>query len=322
MELVRVQPGRPASRQGEVVALGNFDGVHLGHQRLLAVTRRTAAETDGTRSAVLTFEPHPAAILRPEAAPGRLTALRAKARKLTAAGVDILYVQRFSRAFAALSADTFMDDVLARALAARHVVVGHDFRFGAGRAGDVDRLAQFAPQAGFGLTVVDPVTDAAGTAFGSTAVRRAVAEGRVDEAARALGACFEVEGRVRRGQARGRRLGFPTANLHYRSQQAPLDGIYAGWTWIGDRPERGWLPTAISTGTRPQFAGTSRILEAHVLGFQGNLYGRRLRVAFLRRIRPERKFANANALIAAMAQDVGRTRAIAAEVGPPGGAAA
>ncbi len=317
MELVRVQPGRPASRQGQVVALGNFDGVHLGHQKLLAVASRTAGETDDARSAVLTFEPHPAAVLRPKSAPGRLTPLRGKARKLAGTGVDILYVQRFSRAFAALSADTFMEEVLGRALAARHLVVGHDFRFGAGRTGDADQLAQFAARAGIGLTVVDPVTDEAGTAFGSTAIRQAVAEGRVDEAARALGASFEVEGRVRRGQARGRRLGFPTANLHYLSQLAPLDGIYAGWTRVEGQPERGWLPTAISTGTRPQFAGTDRILEAHVIGFQGNLYGQRLRVAFLRRIRPERRFANANALIAAMAQDVSQTRAITAELGPP-----
>ncbi len=317
MELVRVQPGCPASRQGQVVALGNFDGVHLGHQKLLAVASVTAGETDDTRSAVLTFEPHPAAVLRPESAPGRLTPLRGKARKLAGTGVDILYVQRFSRAFAALSADTFMEEVLVRALAARHLVVGHDFRFGAGRKGDADQLAQFAARAGIGLTVVDPVTDEAGTAFGSTAIRLAVAEGRVEEAARALGASFEVEGRVRRGQARGRRLGFPTANLHYLSQLAPLDGIYAGWTWVEGQPERGWLPTAISTGTRPQFAGTDRILEAHVIGFQGNLYGQRLRVAFSRRIRPERRFANANALIAAMAQDVSQTRAIAAEMGSP-----
>jgi len=322
MELVRVQPGRPASRQGQVVALGNFDGVHLGHQELLAIACRTAGGTGDARSAVLTFEPHPAAVLRPESAPGRLTPLRGKVRKLAGTGVDILYVQHFSRAFAALSADTFMEEVLVRALAAKHLVVGHDFRFGAGRTGDADQLAQFASRAGMGLTVVDPVTDEAGTAFGSTAIRLAVSEGRVDEAARALGASFEVEGRVRRGKARGRRLGFPTANLHYLSQLAPLDGIYAGWARVEDQPERGWLPTAISTGTRPQFAGTDRILEAHVLGFQGNLYGRRLRVAFSRRIRPERRFANANALIAAMAQDVSHTRAITAEVGPPEEAAA
>ena len=322
MELVRVQPGRPASRQGQVVALGNFDGVHLGHRQLLAVACRTAGNTGDARNAVLTFEPHPAAVLRPESAPGRLTPLRGKARRLAGAGVDIVYVQRFSRAFAALSADAFMEQVLVRALAARHVVVGHDFRFGAGRTGDADQLAAFACRAGIGLTVVDPVTDDAGTAFGSTAIRQAVSEGRVDDAARALGASFEVEGRVRRGQARGRRLGFPTANLHYRSQLAPLDGIYAGWTWIEDQPQRGWLPTAISTGTRPQFAGTDRILEAHVVGFQGNLYGQRLRVAFTRRLRPERKFANANALIAAMARDVSRTRAVTAEAGPPAEAGA
>ncbi|MCY3855672.1 MAG: bifunctional riboflavin kinase/FAD synthetase [Rhodospirillales bacterium] len=317
MELVRVQPGRPASRQGQVVALGNFDGVHLGHQRLLAVAGQTASATGDARSAVLTFEPHPASVLRPESAPGRLTPLRSKARKLAEAGVDILYIQRFSLAFSSLTADAFMEDVLARTLAARHVVVGHDFRFGTGRAGDAEGLARFAPSAGFGLTVVDPVTDDAGVAFGSTAIRKAISEGRVDEAGQALGAPFEVEGRVRRGETRGRRLGFPTANLLYLSQLAPLDGVYAGWTWIESQPERGWLPAAISTGTRPQFAGTTRILEAHVLDFQGNLYGERVRVAFSRRLRPERKFANSNALISAMSQDVSRTRAIAAEEGPP-----
>ncbi len=321
MELLRVQPGHPASRRGRVVALGNFDGVHCGHQKLLAAACRTATDAGGARCAVLTFEPHPAAVLRPESAPGRLTPLRSKARKIATAGVEVLYVQRFSRAFATLSADRFIETVLVRALAARHIVVGSDFRFGAGRAGTPDCLADGERRGRFGLTVVDPVTDAAGDAIGSTAIRKAVAEGRLDAAARALGAPFEVEGRVRRGQARGRRLGFPTANLHYRSQLAPLDGVYAGWTWIEGHPQRGWLPSAISTGTRPQFGGAGRVLETHVLGFQGPLYGQRLRVAFVRRLRPERKFANTNALIAAMARDVCHVRNLTDAVEPPRSAA-
>ncbi len=317
MELVRVQPGQPASRQGQVVALGNFDGVHLGHQELLAAVGRTAGQAAGAGTAVLTFEPHPAAVLRPEAAPGRLTPLRAKARKLARAGIETLYVQRFSLAFAALSADAFIAKVLVQALRAHHIVIGHDFRFGTKRTGDAGTLARAAADSGFGLTVVDPVADAAGTAYGSSAIRQAVAEGRMDDAARELGAPFEVEGRVRRGERRGRLLGFPTANLHYRGQLAPLDGVYAGWAGIDGDTDRGWLPAAISTGTRPQFGGKTRILEAHVIGFQGNLYGQRLRVAFEARIRPERKFANTNALIGAMAQDVSRTRKVTAAANPP-----
>ena len=317
MELVRVLPGRPASRQGRVVALGNFDGVHLGHQELLAVAVKVGASASGEPCGVLTFEPHPGAVLRPDSAPGRLTMLRAKARKFARAGVGTLYIQRFSKTFACLTAETFIEEVLVRAIGALHVVVGHDFRFGAGRAGNACTLTRAASSSGFGLTVVDPVLNAEGSAFGSTAIRGAVAAGDVDEAARALGAPYEVEGRVRRGETRGRRLGFATANLHYGAQLAPLDGIYAGWARVDGEEDAGWQPTAISTGTRPHFNGTARILEAHIIGFGGNLYGRRLRVAFTGRIRAERKFANANALIAAMARDVSQVRAATADAGPP-----
>ncbi len=317
MELHRVQPDRPASCQGLVVALGNFDGVHRGHRKLLDLARETAQRTSGIRCAALTFEPHPAAVLRPDSAPGRLTPLRSKTRKLAAAGVGVLYVQRFSPAFSTLSAERFIEAVLVRTLAARHIVVGSDFRFGSGRSGTPDQLRNCSRRGLFGLTVVDPVTDEAGAAFGSTAIRAAVSAGRLDEAARALGTPFEVEGRVRRGQARGRRLGFPTANLHYGPQLAPLDGVYAGWTRLEDQPQRGWLPSAISTGTRPQFNGAGRVLETHLLDFQGNLYGHRVRVAFAHRIRPEQTFANTNALISAMARDITRTRALTAAADPP-----
>lgn len=320
MQIVRVHGTLPEPLRGRVVAVGNFDGVHLGHRRLLAEAAR-AAGTSGGGPAVLTFEPHPLRVLRPERAPRRLTLLRGKARRLRAAGVRALYLQRFTPGFAARSADEFVEGTLRGALGARHVVVGHDFRFGAGRAGDAATLREASRVGAFGLTVVDPVADGAGTAYASTLIRRAVGEGRMDDAARDLGAPWEAEGRVVPGAKRGRLLGFPTANLAYGALLAPADGVYAAWAGVPEDGGVRWRAAAVSSGVRPQFGAGRRLLEAHILDFGGNLYGRRLRVAFVEFLRPERTFPSANALVQAMAADVRRVReALDGREPPPGDA--
>lgn len=318
MQIVRVHGTLPEPLRGRAVAVGNFDGVHLGHRRLLAAAAEAAAEA-GTEPAVLTFEPHPLRVLRPDRAPRRLTLLRGKARRLGTAGVRVLYVQRFSPDFAARTPEAFVDGTLRDALDARHVVVGSDFRFGAGRAGDADTLRGASRAGSFGLTVVDPVADGAGTAYASSLIRRAVEEGRMDDAARDLGAPWEAEGRVLPGAKRGRLLGFPTANLAYGDLIAPADGVYAAWAGIPGEDGTRWLPAAVSSGVRPQFGAGRRLLEAHLLDFGGNLYGRRLRVAFVGFLRPERTFSNTNALVQAMATDVRRVRETLAGREPPPG---
>ncbi len=311
MHIVRLCDSLPETLRGRAVAIGNFDGVHLGHRHLLDATARAEGTTG---PAVLTFEPPPAQVLRPGWEPRRLTTLRGKVRKLCAAGIKTLYVQRFSMKFAAQTAEEFVQQTLKSQLGARHVVVGRDFQFGSGRKGDASTLAKAGL---FNLTVVDPVTDAKGETYASTAIRALVKAGKTEDAARALGRLWEVEGRVRRGEMRGRKLGFPTANLSYGVHLPPADGIYSAWAGIIDGERTHWHIAAVSTGVRPHFGGGARTLEAHLLDFDGNLYGRLLRVAFVKRLRPEQECADEDALAAMIAEDARKVRAMLENTSAP-----
>jgi riboflavin kinase / FMN adenylyltransferase len=290
-----------------VVAIGNFDGVHRGHAHIFQQARGLAAGLDG-ESVVLTFDPHPAKVLAPAYAPPLITPLARKLELIAAEGIDATVVEPFDRAFAARSAESFVTDVLAGALGARRIVVGYDFTFGAKRSGTVQLLAELGGKHGFEVTVVPPVS-IEGIVCSSTKVREFVLEGRVDGAALVLGRAPEVEGEVVRGDGRGRTIGVPTANLRTETELVPKIGVYAGTaTRLSDGKR--WT-AAVNVGTNPTFvAGQSARVEAHLLDCDEDLYGERLRVGFVARLRDEERFASKDALVAQIHKDIEATRRI------------
>lgn len=300
----------PASARGAVVAIGNFDGVHRGHRAVLDAAR-TCARAIAAPLAVLTFEPHPREVLSPASAPPRLTTLRAKALLLRELGIEHLYLLRFDRALAALSAEDFAARILARNLGARHVVVGWDFRFGHKRRGDVEALEALGRAHGFHVTALPPAS-VDGEVCSSSRIRAAIAEGAVAHAAHLLGHAHHVEGRVVPGAGRGRALGFPTANLHVRHPRLllPRDGVYAVRAGLVEGGRLAWLPAAANLGTSPTFAGSERRLEVHLLDRAHHLYGRRMCVAFVERLRDEVRYESVAELVAQMERDCARARAI------------
>lgn len=301
----------PAGLTGGAVAIGNFDGVHRGHQALLARTIADARALSA-KAVVLTFEPNPRTYFRPEEPVFRLTEPPARARLLTALGLDGLVVATFDGALSSLSADAFIDMVLAGRLKARSITVGEDFRFGAKRTGTTATLAEAGKRHGFAVDVVAPVSDGDGDRFSSSGIREALADGDVGLANRGLGYRWFVTGPVIHGEKRGRELGFPTANLRLSADCRLRHGIYAVTL---RRPGGGILPAVASYGRRPQFDNGAPLLEVHVLDFAGDLYGEAVVVAFHGWIRPELKFDSVDALIATMATDVGTARTILARAG-------
>ena len=313
MRIVRHWRHTPAEARGAVVAIGNFDGVHLGHRAVIDEGRRIA-RARGAPLAVLTFEPHPRQVLA-AAAPGRLTPFRTKARELAALGVEILHVARFDRAFAALEPAAFVRDVVAAGIGARHVVVGHDFAFGRARTGTVALLAEVGAALGLGVSRIKAEGGSAGVHSASRA-RRLLAEGDVASLPPVLGRFWEIDGRVTAGDRRGRTIGFPTANLPLAGLLHPARGVYAVWA----RPDGSggrWLPAVANLGRRPTFGKTEDLLEVHLLDFSGALYGRRLRAAFAARVRAERKFDGIRGLKAQIARDCEAARALLARTAPP-----
>lgn len=290
------------------VAIGNFDGVHLGHAALLAETRARAARRGGP-SAVLTFTPHPARLFAPDRAPPLIMSLERRLELCAAAGIEVAIVEPFTRAFAAIEAVAFLRDVLARDLGARDVVVGYDFSFGSGRAGDVRMLRELGGADGIDVAVIPPIA-LGGVPCSSTRIRQLVTAGDTTAAAHLLGRPFELEGRVARGAGRGRGLGFPTANLIPEGELRPKLGIYAARALVLDGPLAGTArPAALSVGTNPQFgAGGATTVEAYLLDFDGDLYDRRLRLEVGERLRDERRFESIDALVAQIREDVAQVR--------------
>jgi riboflavin kinase/FMN adenylyltransferase len=295
----------PADLGRTVVVIGNFDGVHLGHQHVLA-TARDLADAEALRVVAVTFDPHPMAVLRPDHAPVMLTDLESRCRLLAAAGADDVHVIRFSREIASWTPQEFIDRVLVDALHARHVVVGANFRFGSRAAGDLDTLRRAGQEGDFDVHGID--LDGGPQVWSSTYVRTCLAGGDVEGAAEALGRPYAVTGEVVEGDRRGRELGFPTANLAVRAVAVPADGVYAGWLRADGDP----LPAAISVGTNPTFDGVrDRRVEAHVLDRSDlDLYGRTVEVSFVARIRGMVRFERVEELVAAIGDDVLRTRAL------------
>jgi riboflavin kinase/FMN adenylyltransferase len=299
--------------EGSVVTIGAYDGVHLGHQYVIGEVRRLAA-TLGTASAVVTFDRHPAAIVRPESAPKVLTDLPQKLELLAGAGVDYALVVHFDASRSQESAEDFVTEVLVGQLRARAVVVGEDFHFGHRRRGNVELLASMG--AGHGFEVEGLALIGIQAPVSSTRIRQLVAAGDVEAAAAMLGRNHEVRGRVNRGDGRGHQLGFPTANLEVPGDIClPADGIYAGWY---QRPDGTFHPAALSLGRRPTFYhdADASLLEAYLLDFDGDLYGERAAVRFVTRLRDEERFDSTDALVDQMARDVLATRRALAGRGP------
>lgn len=303
----------PAAWRGGVVPLGNFDGVHRGHQVLLAKAA-DLARTGSLPVTALTFEPHPRAFFVPNTGPFRLTLLPAKARLLAAHGVGAVLAQRFDTAFAALSAEAFVRDVLVGGLGARHVVCGYDFTFGARRSGNVERLHEFGAAFGFGVEVLDPVMRE-GEIYSSTGIREALRLGMVGEAADLLGRAWEVEGVVEQGDRRGRTIGFPTANVALGQHLRPRFGVYAVRAGLEEQGRIVWRDAVANLGRRPTVGKLVENFEVHLLDYDGDLYGRTLRAQFIDFIRPEMKFAGLDALKAQIAADAAAARKILAGAG-------
>ncbi len=301
----------PFEGERSVVTIGAYDGVHLGHQAVIAHVRRLAQEANA-RSVVITFDRHPASVVRPESAPKLLTDLDQRLELLEATGVDATVVVRFDQLQAQEEPLAFMQRVLVDCLSARAIVVGDDFHFGRGRGGNVSTLREFGASHDFEVFPLPlvPRTDGPDEPVSSTAIRRAMAGGQVELAASMLGHVFEARGKVVQGDQRGRLLGFPTANVELPSVIClPADGVYAGWYL---RPDGTRQACAINLGRRPTFYehADSSLLEAHLIDFAGDLYGEHARVQFTNFLRSERKFDGIDALISQLKNDIDHARSV------------
>lgn len=304
MTVYRSFQGLSAEARGSVVAIGNFDGVHNGHKALIEAALHRASDL-GVHTGVITFEPHPLQLLRPEIAPARLTPIRAKVACLSALGIDHVFALRFNRSLREKSPEAFAKDVLVDGLDIRHVVVGYDFRFGHKATGDVEALTALGDRFGFGVTVIQPVSEV-GEVCSSSRIRDLVAAGDIEAAARMLGHPFFTLGRVVPGDRRGRELGYPTANIRppHGKTLWPSAGVYAVRAGFEENGQRIWVDAAASLGVRPTFDDRQgRLLEVHLLDRSTDLYGKRLCCQFIARIRDELAFDDVEALKTQMAKD-------------------
>lgn len=305
MDLVRGLHNLGPQHRGSVATIGNYDGVHLGHQHVIAALRERAAGL-GLPAVVVTFEPTPREYFEGPAAPSRLTRLREKLAALESCGVDRVVVLRFDDRMRAMDAGEFVDRLLVAGLATRHVVVGHDFRFARRREGTIDTLRAAGAVHGFaveeaGRFLLD------GERVSSSLVREALNRGDLERATRLLGRPYRMAGRVRVGRKLGRRLGFPTANLALHRKVVPLWGIFAVRATGAGLVDH---PAVASLGTRPTVDGTDPLLEVHLFDWDGDLYGRYLHVDFMERLRDERKFGSLDELVAQMHRDAAAARRV------------
>jgi riboflavin kinase/FMN adenylyltransferase len=316
LRIVR-HPGSGSNHpRGAVLAMGNFDGLHLGHAALIAEACERARAA-GTPTGVLTFEPHPRSVFMPDGEPFRLTPFRVKEREIARLGVDLLFVQHFDAAFAKKSAESFVEEVIAGAIGATHIVVGHDCTFGNKRRGTAELLRQEGARHGFDVTVVEPVHGQDAAVYSSTRIRELLRLGKPRDAAKQLGRFWEIDGRVMTGDRRGRTIGFPTANLGLGEYLRPAFGVYAVRV-SGDGPDDllggRTVDGVANIGLRPTVGTPEPRLEAHLFDTDTDLYGRHLRVSLVDFIRPEKKFAGLDALKAQIAADAARAREILAEL--------
>lgn len=308
MNILRVAAHQPVGWPDVAVAVGNFDGVHRGHQELVRAMVAEARAMSGT-AVVLTFDPHPVQIVAPRTAPGTLLSLEQRAEILATLSVDQLAVLPFDRGLSRLPPGDFVAAVLRDTLAARAVVVGESFRFGARRQGDVSTLVSLGKDLGFRVRALAPLL-AGGRPISSSRIREALVSGHVREAGELLGREFFVEGTVVQGAGRGRTIGVPTANLEPESKLLPAVGVYAGRFRDLDDSTGRRHSCVVNVGRRPTFDAGELTVEAHLLGFDGDLYGHRARLFFTARLRDERRFDGPEALLTQIRQDMGRARAL------------
>jgi len=292
------------ARPHTVVAIGNFDGVHLGHQKILrGVLERARAGGNGLLATVLTFYPHPARVLRPAAAPALLATLDQRLAAFDAMGLDAALVLRFDEELSKVGAEEFARRFLVETLRAKAVLVGGNFRFGHKQAGDVKLLAAIGAECGFEVCVIEPVT-VDGEVVSSSGIRRMLVEGRVEEAAKFLGRPFSLEGEIRPGTGTGRKLVVPTLNLTTQQEMLPKNGVYATEVILGGKR----FPSATNIGVRPTFDGTRLAIESHLIDFSEQLTSGQMEIRFCARLRDEQKFASVDALREQVLRDIGRAK--------------
>ncbi|TGD66462.1 bifunctional riboflavin kinase/FAD synthetase [Tabrizicola sp. WMC-M-20] len=305
MQIHRSWQGLPPSARGASCAMGNFDGVHLGHQAVIDLARGSAP------LGIITFEPHPREVFAPDAPPFRLMNAEARLNRLAKLGVQHLYELPFDKALAALTPEEFVREVLAQGLGISHVVVGADFCFGKARAGMARDLQSLGKSHGFATTIANLITSA-DQPISSSAIRTALSDGRPRDAAAMLGHWHRIEGEVIHGEKRGRELGYPTANMSVAGLHLPKHGVYAVKADVLSGPHKGSYNGAASLGIRPMFGVNQPNLETFLFDFKGDLYGTHLSIAFVDYLRPELKFDGLPALISQMAADCDKARTILA----------
>lgn len=309
MQIIRHIDDPALAFEGSSVTLGNFDGIHVGHQALIKSAVDDAVHL-GVRSAVLTFEPHPLQVLVPERAPKMLLTHKDKMQLLQSLGVDCVLIQQFDRSFAAIGAEQFVGKFLVERLRAKKVWVGKDLRFGKGRAGDIEKLRLWGDQLGFDVGVVEPVM-VCGERVSSSRIRELIRAGEVAAVQPMLGRYYFVSGKVVSGHRRGRDLGFPTANIASRAEIVPRDGIYATLLQLGENI----LPSVTSIGFNPTFGAGPRTIESYILNFDREIYGESVKLSFVARLRDEKSFASVDSLIEQIRLDVADAESALARLG-------
>jgi riboflavin kinase/FMN adenylyltransferase len=310
MQIIRHYTDIPPGLQGAVFALGNFDGVHRGHRAVIGEAARVAEEL-GVPLGALVFEPHPRQFFFPDEPFFRLTPFRAKAKLLEKIGVELLVALPFDEAMSKMIAPDFMTQVLINGLKASHVVAGYDFRFGRKRDGDAALLSYMGMMEGFGVSIVSEVRNDTGDApFSSTLIRDLLGKGDAQGAAKLLGHWWSVEGRVLKGDQRGRTIGFPTANLSLEEHVEPAFGVYAVQVEFEEGPMKGTYGGVANVGKRPTFDKQDVTLEAHIFDFAGDIYGQHAAVSFIDFLRPEQKFSGLSELKAQIEKDSLRAREV------------
>ncbi len=306
MQVFKTFRDLPLAAKGAVIVIGNFDGVHQGHRTLIALAR-AQAQALNVPMGVLTFEPHPRALFRPDDPVFRITPAAVKERQLAAAGVDFLFSLKFDWDFASLSPQQFIDQVLKAGLAPAHIIVGQDFCFGQLRKGTAETLKT----SGLPVTLLEKIVDEDGDDVSSSAIRQELRFGNIEAANALLGWDWEIEGVVQKGDQRGRELGYPTANVPLGETLHPAYGIYATWVQIVEDGENSpWLPAATNIGIRPMFELQVGQVESYIFDFDRDIYGKTLRIKPVKRLRGEAKFESLEALIAQIGQDCADARKI------------
>ena len=309
MQVITDLENVPESVCEGVVVLGNFDGVHRGHQAVIGCGADLANQA-GIPLVVLTFEPHPRSYFRPHDAPFRLTPFQNKAHHIEALGVDALIALTFGESLSNLGGEEFIKQVIVRGLGAKHVVVGQDFRFGRQRSGDTALLETLGEKSGYAILIVDPVASADSEIYSSSHIREQLETGKPGHAAAMLGRPFEIEGAVEHGDKRGRTLGFPTANIDIADYIRPARGVYAIRAGLDVQGELRWIDGVANFGNRPTIGGDSLLLEVHLFDFDSDLYDKTLRVALIEYLRPEQKFDSLEALKAQIDEDGATARRV------------